>query len=98
MDPEPAARPDIGRHEEMFGLRPCVMILGAGRSNQPKSNAPVTVMVDYIRGKGLATHTKVGKAVRDDLLSLRKREANLPNRLVDTPGHTVRLPQHRPGS
>src|SRR5882762_7704616 len=86
MDPEPATGPDIGRYKKVPGLRLGVVVLRAGRRVQPQGNAPVTVMVDYIRGKGFAAHPKVGRAVRDELLGLRKREANLPNRLVDTPG------------
>src|SRR5262249_23229110 len=93
MDPEPATRPNIGRHEEKLGFRFYVVILRACRRVQPQRDATITVMVDHVRRKAFAAYAKIGEAVRNDLLGFRKREAHLSNRVVHALSHAVSLPQ-----
>jgi hypothetical protein len=63
VDTEPPSRADIRGYEEVLGLRLRVVILSTRRRIEPQRDPAVAVVVDYIRGKGLAAYAKIREAV-----------------------------------
>ena len=59
-DSQPAARPDIGRHEEMCRLRMHMSFLRAGRCVEPQGDAAVAVVIDGVSREGLAANPEIG--------------------------------------
>ena len=66
----------------MLGFGPHMQLLRAGDGVEPQGDPAVAVMIDGIRGKGLAAHPEVGCAVRHELFGFGQPEANIAHGLM----------------
>jgi hypothetical protein len=76
-DAEPSPVPDVGRHEELLGIRLRQQLLHAVRRRAPDREAPVPVVVRQHHQEGpLLPDEERRRAVAEPLARLRQRQAD----------------------